>query len=533
MAQGNGRTPRGQKTMANSFPVVLSSDQSAVLISAASLPLPSGASTSALQTTGNTSVASIDTKIPALGQALAAASVPVVLTAAQVTTLTPPAAITGFATSALQSTQDTSINSLLKPASTLAAVTTVGAVTTITNALPAGTNLMGKVGIDQTTPGTTNGVQVNAALPTGTNTIGNVNQTLATAGFAKVTDGTNTAAVKAASTAPVATDPAFVTTISPNGNTVIDTVVDATASGNITTQNLVPAGAATAGSAVELSLNGQASATVQVTGTYTGALSLQSTVDGTTWVTHSDIRFLSTASALSPTIASASIGIFTLTFPSAQKVRITALAAVTGTATVTVRASRSSINAALQFISTLATTTSSADATTNAGLNALFNSVGGGTPATTQTFGLLYNGSTWDRARGMSIAITTGDTGAKTATGNGATQTNVGNTGIQIVLAMGAVTGTTPTFVMKVQGSVDGGTNWYDVPGATTASLVATGVWGISLYPGQVVTAGTTTTGTTATASCALPRTWRVVWTIGGTTPSFTITSITYNYLVN
>jgi hypothetical protein len=34
--------------------------------------------------------------------------------------------------------------------------------------------------------------------------------------FHKVTDGTNTAAVKAASTAAVATDPALVTTISPN-----------------------------------------------------------------------------------------------------------------------------------------------------------------------------------------------------------------------------------------------------------------------------------------------------------------------------
>jgi hypothetical protein len=39
----------------------------------------------------------------------------------------------------------------------------------------AGTNIIGKVGIDQTTPGTTNGVQVNAALPAGTNTIGAVN----------------------------------------------------------------------------------------------------------------------------------------------------------------------------------------------------------------------------------------------------------------------------------------------------------------------------------------------------------------------
>lgn len=36
----------------------------------------------------------------------------------------------------------------------------------------AGTAIIGKVGIDQTTPGTTNGVQVNAALPAGANIIG-------------------------------------------------------------------------------------------------------------------------------------------------------------------------------------------------------------------------------------------------------------------------------------------------------------------------------------------------------------------------
>jgi hypothetical protein len=54
--------------------------------------------------TGNVSTASIDTKTPALGQALAAGSTPVVLTAAQLSTITPPAAITGFATSAKQDT---------------------------------------------------------------------------------------------------------------------------------------------------------------------------------------------------------------------------------------------------------------------------------------------------------------------------------------------------------------------------------------------------------------------------------------------
>lgn len=41
-------------------------------------------------------------------------------------------------------------------------IATVGAVTAITNALPAGSQIIGNVRIDQTTPGTTNGVVVNA-----------------------------------------------------------------------------------------------------------------------------------------------------------------------------------------------------------------------------------------------------------------------------------------------------------------------------------------------------------------------------------
>ena len=62
-------------------------------ISVASLPLPSDAATSANQTTANTSLSSIDTKTPELGQALAAASTPVVLPAAQITALTPPTTV--------------------------------------------------------------------------------------------------------------------------------------------------------------------------------------------------------------------------------------------------------------------------------------------------------------------------------------------------------------------------------------------------------------------------------------------------------
>ena len=59
----------------------------AVVVSSSALP--TGAATAARQDTGNTSLSSIDGKTPALGQALAAGSVPVVLTAAQVSTLTP------------------------------------------------------------------------------------------------------------------------------------------------------------------------------------------------------------------------------------------------------------------------------------------------------------------------------------------------------------------------------------------------------------------------------------------------------------
>lgn len=44
----------------------------------------------------------------------------------------------------------------------------------LASAIPAGANIIGLVGIDQTTPGTTNGVQITAAIPAGANNIGDV-----------------------------------------------------------------------------------------------------------------------------------------------------------------------------------------------------------------------------------------------------------------------------------------------------------------------------------------------------------------------
>jgi len=117
-------------------------------------------------------------------------------------------------------------------------------------------------------------------------------------------------------------------------------------SGNITTQNLVPNGAATANSAVELDLNGSYNTVgIQVTGIYTGALSVQFSIDGTRWetvggtVVGNSIEDISVGTSAA-TIASAAIGVRRIRSSGMGKVRVTGLAAMTGTAVVTLVATR-------------------------------------------------------------------------------------------------------------------------------------------------------------------------------------------------
>lgn len=143
----------------------------------------------------------------------------------------------------------------------------------------------------------------------------------------------------------------------------------------------------------------------------------------------------------------------------------------------------------------------------------------------------LFNGATWDRQR-SNLTTTTGDTGAKTATFSGATQTNYNFTGLHVLLNLGTVSGTSPTLVAKLQGSPDGGTTWYDIPGATTASIAATGTYSITCYPGVTTVAGTAASGSVAAVSQPVPRTWRVAYTIGGGSPSFTITNAQVAYML-
>ena len=135
-------------------------------ITAVSLPLPTGASTLAAQTTGNTSLASIDGKLSSLGQKTMALSVPVVLASDQ--TSIPVAA-----------TQSGTWN--------IGTVTTVTAVTAITNALPAGTNVIGHVITDT---GSTTVVTGNVTVVQATGT--NLHVVLDTTSTTAVTQATGT-----------------------------------------------------------------------------------------------------------------------------------------------------------------------------------------------------------------------------------------------------------------------------------------------------------------------------------------------------
>jgi hypothetical protein len=113
--------------------------------------------------------------------------------------------------------------------------------------------------------------------------------------------------------------------------------------GNITTRNLVAAGACTAGSCVEIDVTNKGSVGVQVSGTYTGALSAQVTTDGTTWSTLAPTPFTPATATGTPTatISSGATGQWQVSalVPGSLKLRITGLSAMTGTAVVTLNSS--------------------------------------------------------------------------------------------------------------------------------------------------------------------------------------------------
>ena len=188
-----------------------------VAISAASLPLPTGAATSAKQPTlGTAGTASTDV-ITVQGIASGVAQ-PVSGTFWQTTqpvsiATMPTTPVTGTFWQATQpvSLTSTTITGSVSVTGTFWQATQPVSLATNTPTIAAGSAIIGKVGIDQTTPGTTNlvsigtngTVAINAALPTGANTIGAVN--IAASQTIAVTQAT--AASLAATVTPVTPTP--------------------------------------------------------------------------------------------------------------------------------------------------------------------------------------------------------------------------------------------------------------------------------------------------------------------------------------
>lgn len=109
-----------------------------------------------------------------------------------------------------------------------------------------------------------------------------------------------------------------------------------TQTGFITTENLDPtSGIATAGSSVQRSsaIDNEGIGIVQVSGTYTGALTAQVTLNGAEWV-NVPMRNVSTGAAVAE-IPSAAVGIWQFDISGVRGARVSALEAVTGSAGIT------------------------------------------------------------------------------------------------------------------------------------------------------------------------------------------------------
>jgi len=110
------------------------------------------------------------------------------------------------------------------------------------------------------------------------------------------------------------------------------------------------------------------------------------------------------------------------------------------------------------------------------------------------------------------VAVTSA---ARTATGNsGAFDSPADARGVLLTLSITVASGTTPTLDIKVR-RVDALGIAVDLPSGAFAQKTATGTDDLIIYPGVAETAN-------RSVSDCIGDSWQIVWTIGGTTPSFT-----------
>lgn len=262
---GGSAVTLGAKVSASSIPVVLASDET-VPVSAVSLPLPTGASTSALQTTGNTSLSSIlanQTNGTQETQIVGTVPLP-----------------TGSATAALQSSVQGS---------------PTGGTAAIASSLDGGI-------YNSTAPTLTSGQQAALQL--------NNQGSLYTAAGPDFLTATQSLTVR---------DTGTTSTVGSDGQ-------------------IIYTGTPTAGSSASFSVNSKGSARVQVSGTWTGTIQSEISFDGgTTWYQNS---VHVTGTPVNSSSFSGNVGAFFNT-AGASNYRMRMVAPSTGTAVVQVNESNS------------------------------------------------------------------------------------------------------------------------------------------------------------------------------------------------
>jgi hypothetical protein len=86
---------------------------------------------------------------------------------------------------------------------------------------------------------------------------------------------------------------------------------------------------------------------------------------------------------------------------------------------------------------------------------------------------------------------------------------------VVVTVDVTAISGTTPTFTVTIQGKDEISGKYYDI--LATTALNATGTVVLRVYPGLTASAN-------VTVNDVLPRMWRVKYVTGGTTPNVTAT---------
>jgi hypothetical protein len=98
---------------------------------------------------------------------------------------------------------------------------------------------------------------------------------------------------------------------------------------------------------------------------------------------------------------------------------------------------------------------------------------------------------------------------------NGANMSNTDGWGVTVVVDITAISGTTPTLTVVIEGLDEASGKWYTLLSSAALNAVATTV--LRVFPAGTAAAN-------SIANLPLPMQWRVHATVAGTTPAVTAT---------